>query len=90
MSEHLLIFPDQGVAEQIAAELREEGFTEVRVIRAPLAGEDDPEADEWAVYVREANVVDETGAVAGGLHDRFVALTSEHDGWYDPHPEPRY
>jgi hypothetical protein len=61
VTEHLLVFPDRDVAEQTADELRDEGFTEVRVLRQPLAGEDDAEADEWAVYVREANVADETG-----------------------------
>lgn len=90
VTEHLLVFPDRDVAEQTADELRDEGFTEVRVLRQPLAGEDDAEADEWAVYVREANVADETGPVAAGLRDRFSALVEEHDGWYDPDPEPRY
>ena len=33
MSEHLLVFPDRDVAEQVADELSEEGFTEVRVVR---------------------------------------------------------
>lgn len=90
VSEHLLVFPEREIAERIAEELRDEGFTEVRVVRQPLGGEDDPENDEWAVYVREANVADETGPVASGLHDRFEALVAEHRGWYDPEPEPRY
>lgn len=90
MSEHLLVFPERAIAEETAETLREEGFTEVRVVRQPLAGEDDAEADEWAVYVREANVTDEAGAVAAALNDRFEALVAELGGWYDPEPEPRY
>lgn len=88
MSEHLLVFPDRDVAEQVAAELEDEGFTSVRVVREALAGEDDSEAHEWAVHVVEAMVADESGAVAQGLRDRFSALVEEHDGWYDPDPHP--
>ena len=90
MSEHLLVFPERDDADEVAEELQEEGFTEVRVIRQPLAGEDDAESDEWAVYVREANVADESGAVASGLKDRFEATVEERGGWYDLEPEPRY
>lgn len=95
MSEHLLVFPDKDVADEVAAELSDEGFTEVRVIREALsgrgprparAGADDSEAHEWAVYVREENVGDESGPVEGGLRDRFEALVAEHGGWYDPEP----
>ncbi|GAA1766347.1 hypothetical protein [Nostocoides vanveenii] len=90
MTEHLLVFPERDDADEVAQELRDEGFTEIRVIRQPLAGEDDPEADEWAVYVREANVADETGPVADGLRDRFEATVADRGGWYDPEPESRY
>lgn len=90
VSEHLLVFPERDDADEVAEELREEGFTEVRVLRQPLAGEDDPEADEWAVYVREANIADDSGPVAGGLRERFEATAQDRGGWYDPDPEPRY
>ena len=90
MTEHPLVFPERDDADEVAQELRDEGFTEIRVIRQPLAGEDDPEADEWAVYVREANVADETGPVADGLRDRFEATVADRGGWYDPDPESRY
>ena len=84
MTEHLIGLPDKDVAEQIADDLREEGFTEVRVAREALAGEDDAEAVEWAVYVREDNVLDDPGSAAeSGLRERFEALAEEHDGWYD-------
>ncbi len=89
MSEHLLVFQERGVAEQVAADLADEGFSEVRVVREALSGEDDSESHEWAVYVVEEMVADETGPVESGLRERFEALAEEHDGWYDPHPSPR-
>ncbi|MFN8099837.1 MAG: hypothetical protein U0Q21_16285 [Dermatophilaceae bacterium] len=81
MSEHLLGFPRRDDADAVAEELREEGFTEVRVLELP---------GEWAVYVREANVADETGPVASGLRDRFAATAADRGGRYDPDPAPRY
>ncbi len=86
MSDHLLLFPDRDTAEEIASELADEGFSEVRVLRVALAGEDDAEDHEWGVHVREETVTDESGPVEGGLRDRFSALAREHDGWYDPEP----
>ena len=89
MSEHLLVFPERQVAEQVAADLEDEGFTDVRVVREALSGEDDSDAHEWAVYVVEEMVADESGPVESGLRERFEALAAEHDGWYDPEPTPR-
>jgi precorrin-6B methylase 1 len=86
VTEHLLVFPDRQTADDVAAELADEGFTEVRVVREALSGEDDAEDHEWAVYVREKNVADETGPTEQGLEDRFAALVEQHGGWYDPHP----
>ncbi len=86
MTDHLMVFPDRDDADRIADDLREEGFTEVRVVREALAGEDDGEDHEWAVHVREEMIADEAGAVEHGLRERFAALTEEHDGWYDPEP----
>lgn len=83
MTEHLIVLPDRDDAERIADELRDEGFTEVRVVREALAGEDDSEAHEWAIYVREEMVDDQTGATGKGLGERFAALADDHDGWYD-------
>ena len=88
MSDHLMVFPDRDDAERIADELRDEGFTEVRVVREALAGEDDGEDHEWAVHEHEAMVADESGPVEHGLRDRFAALAEEFDGWYDPDPRP--
>ncbi len=84
MTNHLMVFPDRDDAERIAEDLREEGFSEVRVVREELAGEDDGEAHEWAVHVHEEMITDEAGAVEKGLRERFAALAEEHDGWYDP------
>ena len=84
-----MVFPDKDTADDVAADLADEGFSEIRVIREALAGEDDSEDHEWGVYVREDMVADETGAVEGGLRERFEALVKEHGGWYDPEPHPR-
>jgi hypothetical protein len=86
VTEHLLLFPERDTADEIATELAEEGFTEVRVIRVAHAGEDDAEDAEWGVHIREEMVDDQSGPVEGGLRDRFRALAAEHDGWYDPEP----
>ena len=74
------------LAAVVAQTLRDEGFTEVRVVREALAGEDDSEDHEWAVHVTEEMVADESGAVAKGLRERFAKLAEDHDGWYDPEP----
>ena len=89
VSEHLLVFPDRETADDVAAEFAHEGFSEVRVVREALAGEDDSDDHEWAVYVVEEMVADESGPVESGLRDRFAALAEEHGGWYDPEPRPR-
>lgn len=86
MSEHLLLFPDRDTADEVATELADEGFTEIRVLRVAHAGEDDAEDHEWGVHVREDMVADESGPVEGGLRDRFAALAEERGGWYDPEP----
>ncbi len=86
MTEHLIVLPERDTAQEIADDLRDEGFTEVRVVRMELAGEDDADAAEWGVHVVEDNVEDESGAVAQGLRERFEALAQEHRGWYDDDP----
>ncbi|MFC7490924.1 MULTISPECIES: ribonuclease E inhibitor RraB [unclassified Knoellia] len=87
MTEHLLLFPERDTAEQIASELADEGFSEVRVLRVAHAGEDDSEDHDWGVHVREDMVEDQAGPVESGLRDRFTALAEEHHGWYDPEPD---
>ena len=73
------MLPDREVAEELADELESEGLTEVRVVREALAGEDDSEDHEWAVYVRTPP--ERAYAV------RFEALAAAHGGWYDPNPQ---
>ena len=79
--EHLLVLPDRELAEELADELALEGFAEVRVVREALAGEDDAEDHDWAVYVRDPDGGDPTVTAA-----RLQALAEAHDGWYDPDP----
>lgn len=83
-SEHLLVLPDREIAEEIAEELREEGFEHVRVVREASRTEDDDEDHEWAVHVVDTRLPDVPGDGAyEGLRERFTDLVREHDGWYD-------
>lgn len=82
MSEHLLVFPDRETADEVAGELEEQGYADVRVVREALAGEDDSEAHEWAVLV-----VVEGGLGAGtGVGQRLAVVAEERGGWYDGAP----
>lgn len=86
MAEYLIVFPERADADAVAEELREDDFAEVRVIREALAGEDDGEAHDWAVYVRVDTIDDPTSAVARALVERFEATAGERGGWLDQHP----
>lgn len=89
-AEHLLIVPERETAEQIAEELAEEGFAHVSVVREASRTEDDDEAHEWAVHVVDERLPDASGGGAyEGLRERFAALATEHDGWYDDPADPR-
>ena len=81
VSEHLLVLPEREVAEELADDLALEDFAEVRVIREALAGEDDAEDHDWAVYVRDVD-----GTDPAPTRSRLQALAEAHDGWYDPDP----
>ncbi|MDQ2849552.1 hypothetical protein V3G39_04205 [Dermatophilaceae bacterium Sec6.4] len=84
MLEYLLIFPEREDAEDVAEELREEEtFTSVRVVQEALAGEDDAESHEWAVYVSLDTIDDITSAPAQALLERFTGLAQDHEGWLD-------
>lgn len=83
MTEYLLVFPERDDADEVAEQLREDDFDEVRVVREALAGEDDSEDHDWAVHVRIDTIDDPTSAVAKALVERFEALVSERDGWLD-------
>ena len=87
--EYLLVFPERDVAESVAEELRDdEEFAQVKVVREALAGEDDSEAHEWAVYVRVDTIDDESSAPARALTERFQTLAAEHEGWVDENVSP--
>lgn len=89
-SEHLIILPDRETAEEIAEELREEGFEHVRVVREAARTEEDDEDHEWAVYVLDTRLPDTSGGGAyEGLRERFTDLAQEHGGWYDEPGDPR-
>ena len=87
MTEYLMLFPERDVAEEIADDLRiDDEFSDVRVVREALAGEEDDEDHEWGVYVRQDTIDDPASAVARALAERFEKLAAEHDGWLDPNP----
>lgn len=89
-AEHLLIFPERDTAQRVADDLAEEGFADVRVVRDALRTEDDDEAHEWAVVVVDQRLPDSLGGGAyEGLRERFSALATDHDGWYDEPGDPR-
>lgn len=89
-SEHLLTFPDRSVAEQVAADLDAEGFTQVRVSRVAASSGRDVSAPGWAVFVRDERLPATPGGGAyEGLRERFTALVEEHGGWYDEPGDPR-
>ncbi len=83
MTEYLLVFPDRDDAEEVADELRDDDFTDVRVVREALAGEDDSEDHDWAVYVNVDTIDDPTSAVGKALVERFEQLCEDRDGWLD-------
>lgn len=83
VTEYLLVFPARDDAEEVADELREEEFTEVRVIREAFAGEDDSEDEDWAVYVRMDTLDDESSAPARALVERFEKTAEDRGGWLD-------
>lgn len=92
-SEHLIILPERSVAEELAEELRDEGFEHVRVVREAARnqehGEDDHEV-EWAVHVLDTRLPDTSGGAAyEGLRARFTEVARQHDGWYDEPGDPR-
>lgn len=85
-AEHLLRFPEQAVAEQVAATLTDEGFARVAVVRAaPI-----DEAPGWTVRVLDDRLPDASGGGAyEGLRERFATLATEHGGSYDEPGDPR-
>lgn len=66
------LFADEETAGEVAGELRAGGF-DVRLERAPFAGDDDDEDHAWAVTTDAPEAM-------------LDLLAEEHDGWVD-HPE---
>lgn len=88
-SDHLLIFPDRDTADQIAEDLRDEGFANVRVVREAARNEEDDEDHEWAVHLHDDRLPDAPGGAAfEALRERFVALAEDNEGWYDEGETP--
>lgn len=82
-----MLFPERDVAENIAEDLLEETeFTDVRVVREALAGEEDDEDHDWGVYVRQDTIDDPASAVARALAERFDKLAQDNGGWLDDNP----
>lgn len=83
-SEHLIILPDRDVAQEIAEDLLEEGFEQIRVIREVARTEEDDEDAEWAVYVVAHSSPDvASGGTTEALRERFTQIARRNDGWYD-------
>jgi hypothetical protein len=82
--DYLLVLPDREDAEDLAEELAQDpALTQVRVVREALAGEDDAEDHEWAVYVRADTIDDPRCAAAQALRERLAGLAAQLDGWVD-------
>lgn len=96
-SEHLIILPDRQVAEEIAAELRGEGFEHVRVAATNAPGQGrEPGQDgdvrpvQWVVHVLDTRLPDTAGGAAyEALRERFAALARQNHGRYDEPGDPR-
>ncbi|WP_256842897.1 ribonuclease E inhibitor RraB [Ornithinimicrobium cryptoxanthini] len=96
-AEHLLVFPERAVAEEVSETLTEEGFAHVFVVQTVPSGEfegdEGREGDEgprWAVRVLDDRLPDTSGGGAyEGLRERFAALATEHGGSYDEPGDPR-
>ena len=93
-AEHLLTFPAQAVAEEVAETLAEEGFAQVFVVAMASSAEviDDQrgEGSGWAVRVLDDRLPDASGGGAyEGLRERFAILATEHGGSYDEPGDPR-
>ncbi|MDQ6716226.1 MAG: hypothetical protein M3Z83_08965 [Actinomycetota bacterium] len=80
--EHLLVFTDRAAAEAVADSIDRHEYARVQVIREALAGEDDAEAHEWAVYIVDERPESDERAE----RMRMASLASANEGWYDPDP----
>lgn len=77
----LLILPDRDEAEELAAELLDEGWGPCSVHRDMLAGEDDAEDVDWVVELTTAP----DGTPASAHRAELDALAERHDGFTGDH-----
>ncbi len=82
--EHLLVFADRDVADAVADSIDRHDYARVQVIREALAGEDDAEAHEWAVYIVDERLDSDEETE----RQRMASLATQNDGWYDADPGP--
>lgn len=73
----LLILSDRDEAEELAAELREDGWGPCAVHRDMLAGEDDAEDVDWVIELTTAP----DGTPASAHRDRLDELAERYDGF---------
>ncbi|GLY52912.1 HAD-IA family hydrolase [Lentzea sp. NBRC 102530] len=73
----LLILPDRDEAEELAAELLEDGWGPCLVHRDMLAGEDDAEDVDWVVELTTAP----DGSPASAHRPELDALAEQHEGF---------
>lgn len=82
--EHLIFVRDQGAADEVAAELRHDGFADVEIGRPAAQGQ------QWEVRLRDDRLPEASGGGAyEGLRDRFTAMAHRHGGRYDEPGDPR-
>ncbi|NGY58430.1 hypothetical protein G7043_05710 [Lentzea sp. NEAU-D13] len=73
----LVILPDRDEAEELADELRADGWGPCAVHRDMLAGEDDAEDVDWVIEVTTAP----DGTPASAHRDELDDLAERHDGF---------
>jgi putative hydrolase of the HAD superfamily len=73
----LVILPERDDAEAVAAELRRAGWAPCELHRERLAGDDDPEAAEWALTLATAP----DGTPADGRRAELEELADRYEGF---------
>jgi putative hydrolase of the HAD superfamily len=73
----LVVLPDRDEAEELAAELEQQGWAPALVHRDMLAGEDDAEDVDWVVELTTAP----DGSPASAHRHELDELAERHDGF---------
>lgn len=77
-AQHLLVFAERETAAEVARALTAmAGYGGIEVVREALAGEDDSEDHDWAVYCRTPELEP--------YRTHLRSIASAVDGWYDEH-----